>query len=188
MSEISQLLGDRNQSLCKGISADPSVRMAYHHLLNGDLEGAEKRFQRILGDNAEDPEALAGLAICIAQGSSRFVSATKLANRAVRLAPKSPAGYYALGIIHLLGSKLEQGYRYLMKAKHLAPKDPRVDAGFELFDQGRDPVISDLSREHPLNRALGRVRSVLEAPIRMLQSGTVSVKSQPLRARAAAER
>lgn len=188
MSELSHLLGDKNQSLCKGISADPSVRMAYHHLLNDDLEGAENRFQRILGDNPEDPEALAGMAICIAQGTSRFVSATKLANRAVRLAPKSPAGYYALGIIHLLGSKLEQGYRYLMKAKHLAPKDPRVRAGFEMFDHGRAPVISDLSREHPLNRALGRVRAALEAPLRVIQSGSASVKSQALRARAAAER
>lgn len=188
MNELRRLLGDRNQSLCKGISADPSVRMAYHHLLTGDLGGAETRFQRILRDNPEDPEALAGMAICVARNAGRFVSATKLATQAVRIAPKSPAGYYALGTIHLLGSKLEQGYRYLMKAKHLAPQDPRVQAGFELFDEGRAPVIADLSREHPLNRVLGRARSVLEAPLRLLQLGTFNRKSQPARARATAER
>lgn len=188
MNELRRLLQDKNQSLCKGISADPSVRMAYHHLLNGDLGGAEKRFQRILRDNPEDPEALAGMAICVAKGTGRFVSATKLATQAVRIAPKSPAGYYALGTIHLLGSKLEQGYRYLMKAKHLAPQDPRLQSGFELFDQGRSPVISDLSREHPLNRVLGRMRAVVEAPLRLLQLGSFSMRSQPLRARAAAER
>ncbi len=162
--------------------------MAYHHLLSDDLQGAEQRFQRILRDNPEDPEALAGMAICVARSTGRFVSATKLAKRAVRIAPRSAAGYYALGTIHLLGSKLEQGYRYLMKAKHLAPEDPRVQAGFELFDLGRSPVISDLSRRHPLNRALGRVRAAVELVGRVFQMGSTSSSSHSARARATAER
>lgn len=119
MNELRILLGDGNQSLCKGISADPSIRMAYHHLL---------------------------------------------------------------------GSKLDEGYRYLMKARHLAPQDPRIQAGFEMFDQERAPVISDLSREHPLNRVLGKLRFVVETPLRLIQSGTANVKSQELRARVTADR
>ena len=169
MGELRKLLGENNRSICNGMSGDPSIRLAYHHLMNGDLRGSEVRFQRILKDNPQDAEALAGMAICVAQNSGRFISATKLASEAVRLAPKSPAGYYALGTIHLMGSKLEQGYRYLMKAKHLAPQDPRLETGFALFDQGRPPVISDLSRTHPLNRALGKVRAVMEFPMRQVQ-------------------
>ena len=91
MNELRRLLGDNTHALCKGISADPSTRLAYHHLLSGDLEGAEQRFQRILSDNAKDPEALAGMAVCIAQSTGRFVSATKLASEAVRVAPKCAA-------------------------------------------------------------------------------------------------
>lgn len=188
MNELRKLLTDKDNSLCKGLSIDPSTRMAYHHLLSGDIAGAEQRFQRILRDNPDDPEALGGMAICVAESAGRFVSATKLATRAVRVAPKSAAGYYALGTIHLMGSKLEQGYRYLMKAKHLAPRDPRLQVGFALFDQGRPPVISDLSRNHPVNRALGKARTALEAPVRLAQRISLSLNSNEESARATSSR
>ena len=61
MYELRKLMGDSNGSLCRGMSADPSTRLAYHHLMNGDLDGAEVRFQRILRDNPQDPEALASV-------------------------------------------------------------------------------------------------------------------------------
>lgn len=188
MNELRRLLGDNTNSLCRGLSTDPSTRLAYHHLLNGDRIGAEHRFQRILKDNPQDPEALAGMAICVAENTGRFVSATKLASEAVRVAPKSPAGYYALGTIHLMGSRLDQGYRYLMKAKHLAPHDPRLQKGFAMFDEGRPPVISDLSRSHPLNRVLGRARAAIEYPVRLAQRLSLSLNSHPARARAASSR
>ena len=184
MNELRKLLGGNNRSLYLGLSVDPSTRLAYHHLLNGDLEGSEKRFRRILRDNPQDPEALGGLAICVAESTGRFVSATKLASEAVRLAPKAAAGYYALGTIHLMGSKLEQGYRYLMKAKHLAPQDPRIQMGFALFNQGRPPVISDLSRAHPLNRVAAKVRDAVEYPFRVVQRLTLNLNSNSARARA----
>ena len=184
MCELRRLLGENTRSICNKMSGDPSTRLAYHHLMNGDLAGAEERFQIILRDNPQDPEALAGMAITVAQNSGRFVSATRLATEAVRVAPKSAAGYYALGTIHLMGSKLEQGYRYLMKAKHLAPHDPRLEAGFALFDQGRAPVISDLSRNHPLNRTLGRARAMVEYPVRQIQRWALTWNFQPSKARA----
>ncbi|MBU8871015.1 MAG: hypothetical protein KOO60_09165 [Gemmatimonadales bacterium] len=188
MNELRKLLGGNNRSICRGLSTEASTRLAYHHLMSGDLAGAEERFQNILKDNPHDPEALAGMAIFVAESSGRFVSATKLASEAVRLAPKSAAGYYALGVIHLMGSKLEQGYRYLMKAKHLAPKDPRVENGIALFNEGRPPVISDLSRSHPLNRAAGRVRNVVEYPFRMAQRFSLSLNLHSVKARAASSR
>ena len=96
--------------------------------------------------------------------------------------------YYALGTIHLMGSKLEQGYRYLMKAKHLAPHDPRLQVGFALFDQGRPPVIADLSRDHPVNQVLGRARAVVEFPVRLVQRLSVSLNSNWVRERATSSR
>lgn len=161
MSGISKLLDGDSRSICKGISQCPSVRMAYGLLFEDNLEEAKVRFQRILDDDMHNPDALAGLAICIAEETGRFVSATKLAMMSVRVAPKSPAGYYALAYIHLLGSKLEVGYRYLLKAQKLAPTDPRVTLGLSQFEQEKPPVISDLPREHFLNKALGKSRNIL---------------------------
>lgn len=161
MSGISQMLSRDSRSLCNDIHGSPSVRMAYGLLFDGNVEDARIRFQRILDDDKHNPDALAGLSICIVEDTGRFVSATKMATMAVRLAPRSPAGYYALAYIHLLGSKLEQGYRYLQKAQQVAPDDPRVTLGMNQFEKEKPPVISDLPREHFLNKALGKSRSFL---------------------------
>jgi len=165
MSDLRRLLGKENGSICQGVAASPQVWAAFKLLMNEDRVGAEQRFQRILKENPADHEALAGLAICVAERTGRFVSATKLARESVRRAPKSSAGYFALGYIHLLGSKLEQGHRYLMKAKHLAPRDPRLNLGFALYDRERPPVIADLSRMHPANRFLGGTRSLMRSQV-----------------------
>ncbi len=159
MNDFRQLLGLGNQPLCTGMDASPKVCAAYAMLMDGDRTGAEHRFQRILREEPKDADALAGLAVCVAESTGRYVSATKLASEAVRLAPQSPAGYYALAYIHLLGSRLEQGYRYLMKAKKLAPGDPRLKSGFELFERERPPVVEDLAPEHLVNVILGQARS-----------------------------
>lgn len=165
MSGFSQLMGPERRSLCNGISECPSVRMAYRLLFDDDPAEAKVRFQRILDDDKNNPDALAGLAICLAEEAGRFVSATKLAMQSVRVAPKSPAGYYALSYIHLLGSKIEPGFRYLMKAQRLAPKDPRVALGMAQYEQEKPPVIADLPREHILNKALGKSRWLLRKGI-----------------------
>ena len=172
MSGFSQMMVGERRFPSSGISTCPSVRMAYGLLFEDNLEEAMIRFQRILDDDKHNPDALAGLAICLAEKTGRFVSATKLATLSVRIAPKSPAGYYALAYIHLLGSKIEPGYRYLMKAQQLAPEDPRVALGIVQFDKERPPVISDLPREHFLNKALGKSRSVLRKGFKKVMTAT----------------
>ncbi len=177
MSEFHKLLGLEKQPICTGIDASPVVCAAYGLLFEGDRLGAEQRFQRILRDDPRDADAMAGLAVCVAEATGRFVSATKLATEAVRLAPHSPAGYYALAYIHLLGSRLEQGYRYLMKAKKLAPKDPRLNSGFALFDKERPPVISDLGREHPVNMVLAGARTFMRTSMHRTLVGVLVLES-----------
>ena len=164
MSDLKHLLEFKNGEFHSDMFASPSVCAAYKILLDGDHLGAEQRFRRILQDDSMDHEALAGLAVCVAEDSGKFVTAEKLARRSIRIAKKSAAGYIALGYINLRGARLDEGYKYLMKAKHLAPKDPRLEQGFALYDQERPPVITDLSRLHPMNRALGGARSYLRSP------------------------
>lgn len=164
MIEFRRLLDMAVPSFGNQMQGSPSACAAFRCLLDGDREGAEVRFQRLLDEDPRDPEALAGLAVCVAEETGRFLSATRLAKEAVRRAPRSPGGYYALGYINLLGSRLDEGYRYLMKAKHLAPRDPRVARGLAFYEAGLPPVICDLSRLHPVNRVLGGVRSYLRSP------------------------
>ncbi len=172
MTDLSLLLGMEKGSVCKGMAATPPVRAAYNLLLAGDDVGASLRFQKLLEDDPKDFEALAGLAICIAESAGRYVSATKLAQQAVRLAPKSAAGYFALAYIHLLGSRLEQGYRYLMKAKQLEPNDPRVKSAMVMYKKEM-PVVSDLAMDNPVNIFLGGMRNFLSTPLHKVMALTV---------------
>ncbi len=165
MSELRHLMEFRKGFENTGFADIPSLNMAYKHLYAGDHEEAERRFREIIKADPLDFDALAGLAICVAEDGGRFLTAEKLARKAVRLGDKCAAGYIALGYVNLRGGRLEDGYRYLMKAKHLAPKDPRVHTGFAIYDHERPPVISDLSRIHPVNRVLGNTRTYLESPV-----------------------
>ena len=164
MSDIRHLMEFRKGFENTGFSNIPSLNMAYKHLYAGDHEEAERRFQEIIKNDPLDFEAIAGLAVCVAEDGGRFLTAEKLARKAVRMCKKSAAGDIALGYVNLRGGRLEDGYRYLMKAKHLAPKDPRIHTGFAIYDRERPPVISDLSRLHPVNKALGGARTYMESP------------------------
>lgn len=164
MSDIRHLMEFRKGFENTGFSDTPSLNMAYKHLYAGDHDEAERRFRELVAEDPEDFEALAGLAVCVAEDGGRFLTAEKIARKAVMLGRKHAAGYIALGYVNLRGGRLEDGYRYLMKAKHLAPKDPRVRTGFAIYDNQRPPVISDLSRIHPVNRALGNTRAFLQSP------------------------
>lgn len=164
MSDLKHLFEFKNGEFRTDMFASPSICAAYKVLLEGDHVSAEQRFRRILQDNSMEHEAVAGLAICLAEEGGKFVSAEKMARNAIRISKKSAAGYIALGYINLRGARLDEGYRYLMKAKHLAPRDPRLEKGFALYDQERPPVIVDLSRQHPVNRVLGGARAYLRSP------------------------
>lgn len=168
MSELRHLLEYRGEHIFTTLGASPSVCAAYKLLLDGDHESAEQRFRRILKDNAQDNEALAGLAVCVAEGGGRFMTAEKLARQAIKMDRGSAAGFIALGYINLLGGRIDDGFRFLMKAKHLAPRDPRLHAGFALYDKERPPVIAGLSRRHPVNKALNEVRNLKRNPAAMV--------------------
>ena len=175
MSDLKHLLEFKNGEFSSDMFTSPSVCMAYKMLLEGDHVGAEERFRRILQDDGMDHEAIAGLAVCLAEDGGKFITAEKLAKKAICVSKKSAAGYIALGYINLRGARLEEGYRYLMKAKHLAPKDPRLEQGFAIYDKERPPVISDLSRLHPVNRALGGARAYLRSPYHKAMALTVFI-------------
>lgn len=176
MSEIRHLMEYRRSSGVVAFSETPSVNMAYKTLFDGDHEGAETRFRRVLQDDPLDHEAMAGLAVCVAEAGGKFITAEKIARKAIHMNKGSAAGHIALGYVNLLGGRLQDGYKHLMKAKHLAPRDPRLAAGFAIYDRERPPVISDLSRLHPVNRVLGGARVYVESPThRMMGLGLVTV-------------
>jgi len=126
-----------------------------------EYDQAETILTRLVKDNQRDPEALASLAVCVAAGRGQFATAEKLARRARQLAPGQVCGWFALGYVNLLGSRLEKGYRYLEEARKRDPRDPRLRWGRDAYEQKRPAVICDLAPTNPLNRMLGASRLVV---------------------------
>jgi len=142
------------------VAQNPRLIRANRLLEAGDYGQAETLLRQLVADEPEEPEYLASLAICLALGSGKYLTAEKLAARAKRLAPHRGAGWFALGYINLLGSRLERGYLYLNEGRRRAPRDPRLRYGLDVWQEKRPPVISDLAPDHVLNRMLGGVRRV----------------------------
>jgi Flp pilus assembly protein TadD len=140
---------------------DARLRRINAHLDAEEFESAEQLLARHLKDQPNDPEALASLAIALAAGRGRLQSGRKAARKAIALAPRCAAGYFALGYVYLLGSRIEPGFRFLMKAREIDPNDPRVELGLRRCDDLRPPVISDLDASNRLNRSLGRIRGAI---------------------------
>lgn len=173
MSDIRELLNIGGGNFCERLDVSPPLRVAWSLVFEGECIEAEKRFRRIVAQDKHNAEALAGLAICVAEDGGRFMSAEKLAKMSVHYGKRSPAGYLALGYIHLRASRLDEGYRFLMKARHVAPRDPRLRAGLVWYENERPPVVADLAREHPVNKMLGGMRQALGTPARRAAAAVV---------------
>jgi tetratricopeptide (TPR) repeat protein len=137
------------------------LREATLQLTRSDYEGAEQTLSRALALAPQHPGSLACLALCQAEGRRKFVTAEKLARRAVRLAPQFAGGYDALGRIYLLACRWEDARHCLEKAHALAPADFQIKERLTSLRRDTAPVCRFLSFHHPVNQLLARARSFL---------------------------
>jgi predicted Zn-dependent protease len=137
------------------------LREANRLLEQQDYERAEPILVKLVRDDPRDPEPLASLAVCVAAGRGQLATAEKLAERARKLAPSRGCGWFALGYVNLLGSRLEKGWRYLDEGRRRDPRDPRLRWARDAYEERRPGVIADLARDNPLNRMLAGARQVV---------------------------
>lgn len=128
-------------------------------------EGRYKEAEEILRQGIErcpgHQDCLASLAVCLAGGRRKFVSAEKIAKSMIRTNPYDARGYYALGRVNLIGSRRGSAFRNLEKARGLADGDRRLEGTLQNLDPRRPPVIRWLPRDNFLNVWLGRWRASL---------------------------
>jgi tetratricopeptide (TPR) repeat protein len=106
--------------------ADSLLRQASVALQKRRYEEAGKYLTEALALARKNPQILAALAICLAEGESKFLSAEKLARRAICLSPRHPDGYHAIGRIYMLGGKWAQARDNLRRAAMLAPHNQKI--------------------------------------------------------------
>lgn len=137
------------------------VRRAGKLLEKGNIAAAESVLRQGLERVPEHPECVAYLAVCLAAGQRKYVTAEKLVKNIIKNQPYDPTAWYALGRINLLGGRREQAFKNFDRAVKVSCADAKIEMAVEEMDPRRDPVLIFLPRDHFLNIMLGRMRSKL---------------------------
>jgi Tfp pilus assembly protein PilF len=155
-------LGKRANEVDTDFCAQQVVR-AGHFLKQGRVDSAEAALRQGLERVPDHPECTAYLAVCLAAGQRKFVTAEKLVRNIISNNPYDPTAWYALGRVNLLGGRREQAFQNFRKARQVSRDDAQVAAIVAEMDPRRGPMLPFLSRDNFLNIILGRLRARLGA-------------------------
>ena len=136
-------------------------------LIEKGVEAAEKGYihsaQVFLGQAAErrnTPELHTYLAYCMARGQGRVSAAAKVCRESIKREPDNSLHYLILGRICLMAgdkSKAIDAFRQGLKAS----PNPKIIAELKKLGLRKPAVIKSLKRNHPINRILGKLLSIL---------------------------
>jgi tetratricopeptide (TPR) repeat protein len=147
--------------------AETLLLEAHFLLERAHYDEAEHVLGRALSLAPEHPGCLTNLAICLAKGRRRFVSAERLARRAIQLAPHDASGYDALGRVYHEAGRLHDARRYYQKARALAPDDGRIRLRLEALGRTGSRLVPWLPEKNPLNVSASSVEGFMRRGYRV---------------------
>jgi Flp pilus assembly protein TadD len=140
----------------------------------GRFADATIHFERVLRSEKDElrplrphMRALSFLALSRALAQRPRQDDVAACERAARVDDFDPLLLANLGHIYALTGKTSRALASLDRARRLDPANGRVSALLGRFDRRRPPLFTRLSRDHPLNRSLGRLRGMLGSRRRM---------------------
>jgi tetratricopeptide (TPR) repeat protein len=122
-----------------------------------DLPAAHQAFQQAHRRDPRHPRALSWYGVTLVLVERNSALGLSLCEQALRPGPE-PELLLNLARVHLALNSRERAVRALQRALQVAPADPALLAAQQALGTRSDPVLSLLSRRHPLNRLLGRLR------------------------------
>lgn len=155
-SKLATQASEQDVAFCVG-----QIRRAGRYLEQGHIKAATDSLRRGLERVPEHPECLSYLAVCIAAGQRKYVTAENLVKKILAENPYDATAWYALGRINLLGGRREKAFANFARAKSVSREDAEVSAIVEQMDPRQKPVLPWLPRGHFLNILLGRLRARL---------------------------
>jgi len=161
-AEESDVANDTTTTEESDAKADSTVSR-YHGLLDEAFEalnGNNELEALLLLEEAEKlnttPKLQSALAYCRAKARNQFTGAVRLCMDAINAEPTNADHYLYLGRIYLLGNKRGSAIKAFRKGIKLGPH-PLLMRELRRFELRRQPVFSSLSRDHVLNRQLGKL-------------------------------
>ncbi len=141
--------------------ADALARKAARYIDQGKYEEAENCAKLGLDRVSDHTDCMSYLAICVAQGSQKFVVAERLAKQTVSANPDDGRAMYALGRVNLLRDRRKIAFNQFGQSRDMAGRDRTLRRELDRMDPRRPPILAGLPRNHFLNILLGWLRARL---------------------------
>jgi Flp pilus assembly protein TadD len=145
-----------------GPSSDAEALTAYEEGRRAfqarELEVAHAAFARAYRRDGRDPRFMSwhGVMLVLVERNSNL--GVQLCDQALRAGGPEPELLLNLARVHLALGQRERVAQVVARGLERWPDDPGLLAAHGALGSRRRPVLPFLSREHPWNRALGRLR------------------------------
>ena len=158
MGTSSELLREGTDRIQVGPTIDAGIDCCRQGHWEEGLQLLWKASRRA-GEGADLPAAFYSYTgFGVARYERRLAEGERLCRHALRLDPSDPEHYLLLAEVRLLRRNRKGAVSALLKGLRIAPQDSKLRAVQRRIGFRRPPVISFLSRDHPLNVLLGRRR------------------------------
>ena len=105
-----------------------------------------------------NPYYMSYLGVVLARSEEKWAEAEKLCDSAVRLKRNQAQLYLNLAEVYATAGRRDDAVETLQAGLKYARRDVRLNLAMNRLIDRRPPVFSFLSRRHPLNRQIGRIR------------------------------
>jgi predicted Zn-dependent protease len=114
--------------------------------------------QRAAQLEKNNPYYMSYLGVVLARSEEKWAEAEKLCDSAVRLKRNQAQLYLNLAEVYATAGRKDDAVETLQAGLKYARRDVRLNLAINRLQERRPPVFSFLSRRHPLNRQIGRLR------------------------------
>jgi Flp pilus assembly protein TadD len=128
-------------------------------LLRDNYAGrALPHMQRAMDLDRNNPYYMSYLGVVLARSEQKWGEAERLCDAAVRMKRNQAQLYLNLAEVYATAGRRDEAVDALQAGLKFARRDVRLTIAMNKLMQRREPVISFLTRRHPVNRQLGLLR------------------------------
>jgi len=133
-------------------------RFGLAHMRDGQSFEALAAFRQAASMEPQNPYFLSYYGLALGQASRNWDEAEALCLAALRKRRQIPQLYLNLAELYRCRGRLADAVETLHDGLRYTANDARLMDALSIFGRRKPPVLSFLSRSHPLNRYLGKVR------------------------------
>ncbi len=105
-----------------------------------------------------NPYYMSYFGVVLARSEQRWAEAEKLCDNAVRMKRNQAQLYLNLAEVYAAAGRREEAVEALQSGLRFARRDVRLNIALNRLTPRREPVFAFLTRRHPLNRSIGKLR------------------------------